>query len=108
MKGSTYCSRQRSAFFGIGCRTEFVEQDERVRSRCPRDEIDVRNMRRKRREILLDRLIVADVGENGVENRHVGAIGEDGNSRLRHQSEQAEGFESDGFAAGVGSGDYEL
>ena len=98
-------NRQRSAFFGIGGRAEFVEQHQRVRSRSARDEIDVRNMRRKRGQILLDRLIVSDVSKNRVEDRHLGAIGRDGDSRLRHQSEQAEGFESDGFAAGIWSGD---
>ena len=98
-------NRQRSAFFGIGSGTKFVEQHQRICSRSARNEIDVRNMRRKRREILLDRLIVPNVGENGVEDRHVGAIGGNGDSRLRHQSEQTEGFQSDGFAAGVRASD---
>src|SRR5258708_27754103 len=101
-------SRQRSAFFGIGCRTEFVEQHQRIRSRSARDEIDVRNMRRKRRKILLDRLIVTNVGEDGVEDWHVGAISGNGHSGLRHKSQQAEGFQSDSFAAGVRSGDDQL
>ena len=101
-------NRQRSAFFGIGRGTQFVEQHQRIRSCSARDEVDVRDVRGKRREILLDRLIVADVGENGVENRHVGAIRGNGNAGLRHQSEQAQRFQGDGFAAGVGAGDHEL
>ncbi len=96
------------AFFGIGRGTQFVEQHQGIRGRRARDEVDVRDMRGKRREILLDRLIVADVGENGVENRQVGAIRRDGNAGLRHQREQAQRFQGDGFAAGVGAGDYEL
>ena len=44
----------------------------------------------------------------GVENRQVGAIRRDGNAGLRHQREQAERFQGDGLAAGVGSGDHEL
>src|SRR6266446_2287374 len=102
------CDRQRRAFFGISGRAEFVEQHQRMRSRGARDEIDVRNVCREGREVLLDRLIVTDVSKNGIENRHVGAIRRNGNSGLRHQSEQAEGFQSDGFAASVGAGDYEL
>ena len=59
-------------------------------------------------EILLDRLIVADVGEDGVEDGEFGAIGGNGDSGLRHQGEEADGFQGDGFAAGVGAGDDEL
>ena len=96
------------AFFGIGGGAEFIEQDQRIRGRGAGDEIDVGDVRGKRREILLNRLIVADVGEDGVENRQFGAVGGDGNAGLRHQSEQANGFQRHRFAAGVGAGDDEL
>src|SRR5208282_2012174 len=99
---------QRSALFGIGSRAKFVKQHQRIRSRSARDGIDIRDMRRKGREILLDRLIVADIGQNGVENRHVGAGRGNWNARLRHQSEQAERFQGDSLAPGVGTGDDEL
>ena len=73
--------------------------------RGARDEIDVGDVRGEGREILLDGLIVADVGEDGVEDGKLGAVGGDGHAGLRHQGEQADGFEGDGFAAGVGAGD---
>ena len=38
----------------------------------------------------------------------VGALGRDGDSGLGHEDEQADGFEGDGFAAGVGAADDEL
>ena len=59
-------------------------------------------------EILLDGSIVADVGENGVEDGEFGAVGGDGKSGLGHEREQADGFEGDGFASSVGAGDDEL
>ena len=99
---------QRGALFGIGGGAEFVEQDQRMRGRGARDEIDVGDVGGEGGEILLDGLIVADVGEDGVEDGQLGAVGRDGHSGLRHQGEQASGFERDGFAAGVGAGDDEL
>ncbi len=59
-------------------------------------------------EILLDGLIVADVGEHGVEDGELGSVGRDGDSGLRHEGEEADGFQGDGFAAGVGAGDDQL
>ena len=83
---------ERGAFFGIGGGAEFIEQDERLRSRGAGDEIDVSDVRGKSGEVLLDRLVVADIGENGVEYGHFGAVGGDWNSGLRHQGEQADWF----------------
>ena len=57
---------------------------------------------------MLDRLVVADVGEDGVEDGKLRAVGGNGDSGLRHQREQADGFQGDRFAAGVGAGDDEL
>ena len=39
-----------------------VEQNQRIRGGGARDEIDVGNVRGKGREILFDRLVVADIG----------------------------------------------
>ena len=58
--------------------------------------------------ILLDRLVVADIGEHGVEDGQFGAVGGDRQSRLRHEREQTHRFERDGLAAGVRAGDDEL
>ena len=99
---------QGGAFFGIGGRAEFVEQDQRLRSGGAGDEIDVGDVRGECREILLDRLVVADVGEDGVEDGKLGAVRGHRHSRLRHQREQADGLQRDGLAAGIGSGDDEL
>ena len=96
------------AFFGIGGGAEFVEQDERMRGRGAGDEIDVGDVGGEGGEILLDGLVVADVGEDGVEDGELGAVGGDGDAGLGHQGEQADGFQGDGFAAGVGAGDDEL
>ena len=78
------------------------------RGRGARDEIDIGDVRGEGGEILLDGLVVADVGEDGVEDGELGAVGGDGKAGLGHQREQADGFEGDGFAAGVGAGDDEL
>ena len=99
---------QRRALFGIGGRAQFVEQHQRMRGRVVRDEIDVGDVRRKRGQVLLDRLVVADVGEDGVEDRQLGALGRNRNSRLRHQRQQSDGLQRDGLAAGVGAADDEL
>ena len=96
------------AFFGIGGGAEFIEQDQRLRRRGAGDEIDVGDVRGEGGEILLDRLIVADVGEHGVEDREFGAVGGDGKAGLGHESEEANGFQGHRFAAGVGAGDDEL
>ena len=72
------------------------------------DEVDVGDVGGEGGEILLDGLRVADVGEDGVEDGQLGAVGRDGDSGLRHEGEQADGFQGDGFAAGVGAGDDEL
>ena len=59
-------------------------------------------------EILFDGLVIADVGEDCVEDREFGAVGGDWEAGLGHEGEQAQGFESDGFAACVGAGDDQL
>ncbi len=99
---------ERGSLFGIGGRAEFVEQDERAGGGGVGDEIDVGDVGGKGGEILLDGLRVADVGQNGVADGKIGALGGDGDSGLGHEDEQAHGFEADGFAAGVGAADDEL
>ena len=59
-------------------------------------------------EILFDRLVVADVTEHAVEDRQFGTVGGHGQPGLRHQGEQANGFQRDGFAARIWAGDDEL
>ena len=63
-----YGDGQGGAFFGIGGGAEFVEQDQRVGGGGAGDEVDVGDVGGEGREILLDGLIVADVGEDRVED----------------------------------------
>ena len=100
--------RQRGAFFGIGGGTQLVEQNQRMRGRLVRDEIDVGDVRRKGREILLDGLVIANVGEHRIEDGQLGALGRNRNTRLRHQRQQSDGLERYGFSAGIGTADDEL
>jgi hypothetical protein len=60
------------------------------------------------RKILLDRLVIADVGEYGIEDGQLRGFGGHRNARLRHEREQPSGLEADGLAAGIGSADDEL
>ena len=99
---------QGGALFGIGGGAEFVEQDQRMGGRGARNEINVGDVRGEGGEILFDRLVVADIGKDGVEDGDFGAVGGDGQAGLRHEGEQSDGFQRYGFAAGVGAGDDEL
>src|ERR1700747_1618636 len=65
-------------------------------------------MRRKRREVLLDRLVITDVGEDGIENRKFRRLGEYRNSRLRHQHHQSDRLERYGFSSRIWPTDDEL
>ena len=77
-------------------------------SAAVKDGGDARNVRAERAERLFQALLVADVGEDVMENRHVAALaGRDVHARLGHQAEQARRFETDRFAAGVRAGDDE-
>ena len=58
--------RQGRTLFGIGRRAEFIEQDKRVGSRDRGDAVEVDDMRGKGREVLLNRLRVANVGKEFV------------------------------------------
>ena len=60
------------------------------------------------REVALDGLGVAYVGVDAGEEGEVCLFGGDGDAGLGHEGEEAEGFERDGFAAGVGAADDEL
>ena len=55
---------------------------------------------------LVDGLLVADVRQHGGAHPHRGAVRRrDVQPTLGHQGEQAQGFQGDGLAAGVGAGD---
>src|SRR5713101_2400975 len=65
-------------------------------------------MRRESGEVLLDRLIVADIRQYRIEYRHLGSVGGNWNAGLCHQSQQTDRFERYRFTTGVGAGDHQL
>ena len=68
----------------------------------------LRHVRREGRQALLDALLVADVGEHLLEDRHPRAgVGGDMQAALRHQRQQAHGLERHRLAAGVRAGDQQ-
>ena len=67
---------------------------------------DVGDVRRERAQARVDRLLVADVGEDRSEHRQPRSVGgRNPQAGLRHQREQPGGLERDGLAAGVRTGD---
>ena len=100
--------RDGASLLGIGAGAELVEKDEAVRRGGRHDAADRADMAGEGRERLVDRLLVADVGEDGVEDREarLGGRGE-AEAELVHQGEEADGLEGDGLAAGVGARDDE-
>ena len=93
--------RQRRAFFRIGRRPQLIQQHQRPRRRRPRNEINIGDVRRKRRKILLDRLIIADVGQHRIKHRRFHPRRRNRNPRLRHQRQQPRGLQPHGLAARV-------
>ncbi len=75
---------ERGAFFGVGRGAKLVKQDERGCIRSTRDAIDVDDVRRKRRKILLNRLRIADVRIDCREERELRTLRRNGHSGLRH------------------------
>ena len=100
--------RQRRSFFGVGGRAEFVQEYERSRCRGAGDEIDVGDVRREGRKILLDRLVVANIGKHRIENRQLGSIRGNGYAGLRHQGQQSHSFQGYGFAASVWASNHQF
>ena len=92
----------------VGARAQLVEEDEGIAVRLVEDIDNGLHVRGEGGKALLDALLVADVGENAGEHAHRAAVAR-GNvqSALRHQAEEAERFEADGLAAGVGACDDE-
>ena len=99
---------QSRTLFRIGSGAQFIQQHQRLRGRRARDEINISDVRRESRKILLNGLVVANIGEHGVEHRKLSPISRHRKSRLRHQRQQADGLECDGLAAGIRSRDDEL
>ena len=58
------------------------------------------------RQRLLDALLVANVGVDAIQQRKLGLLRGNMQSGVGHQGQQSHRFESDGFPAGIGPGDY--
>ena len=99
---------KRGALFGIGGRAEFVEKDERICIGEPGEAIEVDDVGREGGELGLDGLGVADIGQKCGEDGEAGGGGRNRQAGLGHHCQQCGGFESNGFAAGVGAADDEL
>ena len=81
---------ERAAFFGIGGGSDLVEQHERIRRDIERHLAQTRNMRREGAEVLLDRLVIADIGQHLFEDRKLGRGAGNGQPGLRHQRDHAD------------------
>jgi hypothetical protein len=98
---------ERAAFLGVGGAAEFVEEDERFVGDTAEHEGDLADVGGEAGEGFGDGLVVADVGEDLIEDGEFGGYGGDGDAGLGHEGEEAGGFHGDGFAAGVGACDEE-
>ena len=98
---------QRRALRGVGAGAQLVEQDEASAvEAAPRMEMMFPMWELKVESDCSMRLLVADVGVDGLEDGQAGVgVGGDGQAGLGHEGEQPDGLEGDGLAAGVGAGD---
>ena len=62
----------------------------------------------KRREILLDGLVVSDVRQHGIEDGKFGAARWNWNAGLCHECQQADGLQRNRFSSGIRASDDEL
>ena len=106
-KCSTMATPERAAFLGIGRGAELIEQHQRIGGDVERHLADVGDVRGERAQILLDRLVVADIGEHLFKQRELGLDGGNGQRRLRHQAEQSDGLQGHRLAAGIGTADQQ-
>ena len=96
---------ERRAFFRSRAGAHFVHENERAIGGDFQHGFQIEHVRGKRGEVGGDGLLVADIGEHAIEDRQLGALGGDGNCGLRGERGEADGFERDGFAAGVRAAD---
>ena len=99
---------ERAALDRIGTGSDFVEENQRGRHERSVHRHDVRDMAGERAEARINRLLVADVGEQRLKYRHARAIrGGNTQPRLSHQRQQPRGLERDSLAAGVRAGNQQ-
>ena len=97
---------QGRALDGVGARAQLIEEDEGLVVRLLQNAHNVHHVGREGGEALGDGLLVADIGQYAVENHHCAVVRHRNvESTLGHQSQQTDGLQGDGLAAGVGAGD---
>ncbi|MBV6467791.1 MAG: hypothetical protein PGMFKBFP_03162 [Anaerolineales bacterium] len=99
-------ARQGRALLRVGACAEFVEDDKRAVVGFFQNVDDVGDVTAEGAERLLDGLLVADVGVDCLEETQLGAaLRGDVESALRHEDDEPDGFQRDGFSARVGTRD---
>ena len=90
----------------VGARAQLIEEHQSSVIALRHHIHDGSHVAGEGRKALGNGLLVADIRENGLEGRKSAAVSR-GNvqAALGHQGEQTDGFQGDGFAAGVGAGD---
>ena len=100
--------RERRTLGRIGTGTELIEETETVAVGLAQDTDGVRHVRGEGRQILLDGLLVTDVGEDLLEHTELRAFGgRDEETGLAHQLEETDGLQAHGLTTGVRSRDDE-
>ncbi|OPZ77330.1 MAG: hypothetical protein BWY77_01722 [bacterium ADurb.Bin431] len=89
----------------VGSRAQLVNQDERALIGLADDLVETADVGGKGAQAFLDVLFIADVGKNRGKDRQAAAFPcRYVHARLRHERKDAQGFQGDRFAAGVGAG----
>ena len=97
---------QSRALSRVGARAQLIEEHQSPVIALRHHIHDGSHMAGEGGKALGNGLLIADIRENGLEGRKGAAVSR-GNvqAALGHQGEQTDGFQGDGFAAGVGAGD---
>ena len=89
----------------VGAGTQFVDEYQGTGGYLVEDSPQVLDVGAEGGQRLLDALLVANVGVDTVQQGKLGGLGGDVQAGVGHQSQQADGLEGHGLAAGVGAGD---
>ena len=93
------------AFLGSCAGAHFVHENQRTVRGDIQHGFQIDDVRGKCGKVGGDGLFVADIGEHVIEDGQLGAFCGDRNTGLRRKRGEADGFQRDGLAAGVGSAD---
>ena len=97
---------QGRALGGVGAGAQFVEEQQGTAVGLTQDIHDIGHVGAEGGQALFDALLVSDIGADPVEAGYLAAlIHRDMQSGQSHASEEADGLQGHGLAAGVGPGD---